>query len=231
MKITWRKWHRGMAISMGSIFMVWIISGVVMVLPQLRVSSLASAQVEFHPQSFIDSSVSPGDAIKAVNRMHREAVEVTNVQLRSVGAGFFYEVSVGQGRSFLVDARTGEVVTVTEQMARAIAQTMIVAGVGIESSTLVNAYGDEYRSGPLPVYRLEMTDAHGSIIYVSANNGASRYTNRWLRIREAIEGFHSFDPVEWATGSSILRKCLLLLGGVSGGVFALTGFALVRRKM
>lgn len=216
---------------MGSIFIVWIISGVVMVLPQLRVSSLASPQVEFHPQSLLDSSVSPGDAIKVVNRMHREAVKVTNVQLRSVGTGFFYEVSAGQGRSFLVDARTGEVVTVTEQMARAIAQTMIVAGVGIESSTLVNAYGDEYRSGPLPVYRFEMTDAHGSIIYVSAYNGASRYTNRWLRIREAIEGFHSFDPVEWATGSSILRKCLLLLGGLSGGVFALTGFALVCRKM
>lgn len=231
MKITWRKWHRGMAVSIGFIFIVWIVSGVVMVLPQIKISSVAPATVGLHPQSLLNMSVSPSDAITAVNRMHQNVGEVTNVQLRQVGATFVYELLTGKNMSFLVDAHTGEVVTVTEQMARVIAETMMADGVHVESSALLSAYGDGYRSGPLPVYRFTMTDAHGSIIYVSTHNGASRYTNRWLRIREAIEGFHSFDPVEWATGSSILRKCFLLIGGVMGGLFAFTGFALVRRRM
>lgn len=230
MKIGWRKWHRGMAVPVGFIFVVWIISGVVMVLPQLKVSSLASAQIGMQPQTFLSLRISPAGAIETVNRMSQKTVDVTNVQLRPVGTTILYEISTGEKTSFLVDARTGEVVTVTEQLAQVIAQAMMVDGMQMESSALVSAYDADYRSGPLPVYRFNMSDPHGSVIYVSAYNGASRYTNRWLRIREAIEGLHSFDPVEWATGSTPLRKGLLLLGSLGAGMVAFTGFALARRR-
>lgn len=230
MKMAWRKWHRGMAVSVGFLFIVWITSGVVMVLPQLKVSSLAPAQVGLQSQTLLDLRTSPAEAIEAVNRMRLKTVEVTNVQLRPVGTTILYEIATGDETSFLVDARTGEVVTVTDQLAQVIARTMLADGMHIESSALVSAYDADYRSGPLPVYRFNMSDAYGSVIYVSAHNGASRYTNRWLRIRGAIEGLHSFDPVEWATGSSLLRKGLLLLGSLGAGMVAFTGFALARRR-
>lgn len=231
MTINWRKIHRVMAVSVGFLFLLWIVSGVVMVMPQLSVPSLAPVRVIFQPETLRGLSLSPVDAMRAVNRVSQKAVEVTNVQLRPIAGAMVYEISTGNGESYLIDAYTGEMVTVTEQMAQAIAHAMMVDGVHIKSSTLVSAYGADYTSGPLPVYRFEMSDPHGSVVYVSTHDGASRYTNRWIRIRQALEGLHSFDPVEWATGSSLLRKGLLLLGSLIGGVVALTGYALVLRRV
>jgi hypothetical protein len=230
MKITWRNMHRVMAVSVGGIFIVWIVSGVVMVLPQLSVPSLAPVRTIFQPEALRGVTLSPVDAIRAVDRVSRKPVDVTNVQLRSIAGTIVYEIASDNGESYLIDARTGETVTVTEQMAQAIVQAMMVGGVPIKSPTLVSAYGADYRFGPLPVYRFEMSDPHGSVVYVSAHDGASRYTNRWIKIRQALEGLHSFDPVEWVTGSSLLRKGLLLFGSLIGGMVALTGYALARRR-
>lgn len=230
MKITWRKIHRVMAVSVGFIFVLWIVSGVVMVMPQLSVPSLSPVRVIFQPETLRGLSLSPVDAIRAVSRVSQKPVEVTNIQLRPIAGMIVYEISTDNGESYLIDAHTGAAVMVTEQMAQTIAHAMMVDGVHIKSSTLVSAYGADYRFGPLPVYRFEMSDPHGSVVYVSAHDGASRYTNRWIRIRAALEGLHSFDPVEWATGSSLFRKGLLLLGSLIGGVVALTGYALARRR-
>ncbi len=231
MTIPWRRIHRIMAVSVGFLFLLWIVSGVVMVMPQLRIAALAPDHSIFQPETLRDLSISPVDAIRAVNGVSQGSVEVTNIQLRPLAGAMVYEISTGNGGSHLIDARTGEVVTVTEQMAQAIAHTMMVDGVNVESSTLVSAYGADYTSGPLPVYRIQMSDPSASVVYVSARNGDSRYTNRWIRIRAALEGLHSFDPVEWVTGSSLLRKGLLLLGSLIGGVVALTGYALVLRRV
>lgn len=230
MKITWRNMHRIMAVSVGSIFIVWIVTGVVMVLPQLSIPSLQPVRAIFQPETLRGVSLSPIDAVRAVNRASQKPVDVTNIQLRSIAGTIVYEISTDNGASYLIDTRTGETVTVTEQMAQAIVQAMVVGGVPIKSSTLVSAYGADYRFGPLPVYRFELSDRHGSIVYVSTHDGASRYTNRWIRIRQAIEGLHSFDPIEWVTGSSLLRKGLLLFGSLIGGMVALTGYALARRR-
>lgn len=202
-----------------------------MVMPQLRVATLAPDHSLFQPETLRDLSTSPADAIRAVNGVSQGSVEVTNIQLRPIAGAMVYEIFTGNGGSHLIDARTGEVVTVTEQMAQAIAHAMMVEGVNVASSTLVSAYGVDYTSGPLPVYRIQMSDPSASVVYVSARNGDSRYTNRWIRIRAGLEGLHSFDPVEWATGSSLLRKGLLLLGSLIGGVVALTGYALVLRRV
>lgn len=231
MTINWRKMHRVMAVTVGFLFLLWIVSGVVMVMPQLRIAVLAPDHSTFQPETLRDLSISPADAIRAVNSVSQGSGEVTNIQLRSIAGAMLYEISTGNGASHLIDARTGAVVTVTERMAQAIAHAMMVDGVNVESSTLVSAYGADYISGPLPVYRIQMSDPSASVVYVSARNGDSRYTNRWIRIRAALEGFHSFDPVEWVTGSSLLRKGLLLLASLIGGVVALTGYALALRRV
>lgn len=231
MKIPWRKIHRVVAVSVGFLFLLWIMSGVVMVMPQLRVPSLAPGHSIFQPETLYDLRIAPVDAIRAVNGVSQGSGDVTNIQLRPIVGAMVYEISTGNGEAHLIDARTGEVVTVTEQMAQAIARAMMVDGVNVASSTLVSAYGADYKAGPLPVYRIEMSDPPASVVYVSARNGASRYTNRWIKMREAFEGLHSFDPVEWATGSSLFRKVLLLLGSLIGGVVALTGYALALRRV
>lgn len=231
MMINWRKMHRVMAVSVGFLFLLWIVSGVVMVMPQVSVDTLAPDHPIFQPEALHDLRISPADAIKTVNGLSQGSVDVTNIHLRPLAGAMVYEIFTGNGGSHLIDARTGAVVTVTEPMAQAIAHAMMVDGVNVESSTLVSAYGANYISGPLPVYRIQMSDPSASVVYVSARNGDSRYTNRWIKIRAGLEGLHSFDPVEWITGSSLLRKGLLLLVSLIGGVVALTGYALALRRV
>jgi hypothetical protein len=220
-----------MAVSIGFLFLLWVASGAIMVMPQVNVDTLAPDRPMFQPHALRDLRISPADAIKTVNGLSQEPVDVTNIHLRPLAGTMVYEIFTGDGGAHLIDAHTGAVVTVTEQMAQTIAHAMMVDGVNVESSTLVNAYGGGYTSGPLPVYRIQMSDPSASVVYVSARNGDSRYTNRWIRIRAGLEGLHSFDPIEWVTGSSLLRKGLLLLAGLIGGVVALTGYALVFRRV
>lgn len=114
------KVHKWIAVVVGVFFLVWLISGIVMILPPL----FPGPPRQQNPAAldFREVTVSPAQAVGNLAKSLGSYPEVNRVTLRRIGDALAYEVSVESGISHLIDARSGEVFTITPEIAEQIAR-------------------------------------------------------------------------------------------------------------
>jgi hypothetical protein len=213
--------HKTLAVSVGIFLAVWFISGITMVLPT---SFFARADRPSAPIDFHGVSVSPAEAVKALDKILGETAQVSGLYLIRVRDSMVYKIVLRTGRPHLIDAQSGRIVTITPEVAEQIARDEFSTKAGVRNVVRLTDHDLDYSRGPLPVYRVVFEDRHGTISHVSIDDGSVRQANRWLRLRDRIIGFHTFHA--FLGGHERLRKGLLLLVSLLGLAAVASGYYL-----
>jgi hypothetical protein len=222
--------HKWLAISVGLIFLVWILSGVVMILPPPSYGPPPERSAE--ALDLGEDLISPTRAIAGLKNGRGGQPEVNAVTLRRVLDTPVYEIALGGEGPLLVSARSGELFTITPSVAEQIVRTHFPSESRPLQTELVTNHSIAYPWGPVPAYRIATAGQTGTTYYVSARDGEVRRSNRWSRVQEAIASLHTFEPLKLLTRRESLRKGLLLLMSAVGIAAAGTGYylAVPRRR-
>jgi len=220
------KLHKWFAVVAGAMFLMWIVSGIVMILPQISLGIGKKAPVR---TDFRSVDIAPAEAIQSLDSLLEKRSQVSDVKLIKILDTILYQVNLTDGDSHLIDGRSGKEVNVTEQMAIEIATRKVPSSVGVLKIEIFSKHNSEYGWGPLPVYKVIFDDSHGTIVYISKKNGAERHTNTLKRIRGFIGGLHEFSWVKLITDSKFIRKGLLVLFSLIGIGAACSGYYLAWR--
>jgi hypothetical protein len=174
---------------------IWTVSG--FVFATLSQESIRSTPVEGAHRGVVTEAPSVSIA-RALELGAPKSGPVASVDLRATPSGLYYVV---QGdRAVRVDARAGSLAPVTPDEAGAIAQRDQPGAPQVRDVALVEgAPPIEYRdceSGdcPLPVYRVTLGDAAGTVVYVDAATGdvTARRNDRW-RTYDFFWSLHIMD--------------------------------------
>ena len=230
-KWTMYKVHRWIAVTVGGFFLVWLFSGIVMVLP----SSLFSAPVRQQTPASFDFqtiTISPAEAIASLEQSLDELPKVDSVGLIRIADKVVYEIVLAQGEARFIDVQSGQLFTMTPQIAERIVRDHISSQARVLPIELVTRHDFSYPWGPLPVYRITFENDLSTVYYVSKRNGTIQRSDRWSRIKGAIGSLHTFEPLKLITKRDVVRKGLLVVVSLFGVGAAASGFylALLRRR-
>ncbi len=209
-----RKYHRWIGWVAGVVMAVWVISGVVLMLPGLD-PFVPRSEAERPRVSSV--TLSPAQAIAAAG-----ATPDANLAIKPLGGVMVYQVFLGSGRSALIDGVTGAVVTITAAKAESLA--FGPAGATGRPATLIEKHGGDYVDGTLPVWRFD-AGPQGEPLFVSTRDGGVQRTSRGMRVRRYIASWHTFEPIRRIVGE---RPNEWLLMGLSALAIAMvvTGYLL-----
>ena len=158
--ILWRKIHKWVGLILGLQFVLWTISGAVMAL-------LDMDKVGGHSSPAAIEVTSPWPA-KVIDPASFGPVE--QLTLRRIVDRPIYEVT-RQGNLQLVDAETGQAVTVDAAMARDIAKQAFHHDADVKSVEHLTKANLEAREHAGPMWRVNFADEENSSSYVSAMTG------------------------------------------------------------
>ncbi|MCC6930204.1 MAG: PepSY domain-containing protein [Gemmatimonadaceae bacterium] len=215
--------HKWIGIGIGVIVFVWLVSGMVMILPFTPIVPKRTAEMVDMRQA----TVSPAGAIDLVRSREGDTSGVRRVVFVAIGPDPYYKVDAKDGKSFLLSAATGERLVVTRDVAERIARRDFSDNARIRSATEISRHSFGYPGGALPAWRLEFDDARGTIAYVSKRDGSVTHVNGRSRIRSFITGLHTFEQIELVGGSERLKKLSLHLTSLITIVLVLTGYYVV----
>ncbi len=207
--------HRWIAALAGAQLLVWTVSGLVFSLvPEESVSGSPVAHAHESPIPDAPGALDPGEALR------RAAVEgakgASKIELRSSPAGLYYVVR-GSSGPLRLDARTGALAPVTLAEAEETARRDQPGRPPVASSSLVERDArSEYRTKPLPAFRVELADGRGTVVYVDAKTGdvTARRGSVW-RVYDALYLLHTMDYGARGSVNSPLLAAASLLGLVT----------------
>ena len=218
------KIHKWLAVSVGAFFLAWMISGIVMILPRLSPESKGSPISDVIDIKKV--SVSAQEAAAKLTTKLGEVPQVREVTLKRIADTDVYEIHTSSHGPHLIDAQSGETFSITAQRAEAIAKRHIASGPRELKVDLLSRHEFRYPWGPLPAYRVVLEQDPSIVYYVSARDGTVQRSDRESRIRNAIAGLHTLDPVKLLIEREAVRKGLLLLLSLIGMAAVGTGFYL-----
>jgi PepSY-associated TM region len=220
--------HKWFAVTVGGFFLMWLMSGIIMVLPPISPGPgpvLRATNVDFRK---ID--LSPAQAVEKLEKVLGSSIEVNQVNLRRIQDVAAYEVHLKEGGTHLLNAASGQVFTITPDMAeRYVLDTYPTEGrvLTVES---VEEYSYAYQWGSLPAYRVVL-DADPSVdFYVTPNDGTVRRSDPWNRLFGALASLHTFEPLKLVTRRDEIRRGLMMIAGIIGIAAAVTGYYLALRR-
>jgi uncharacterized iron-regulated membrane protein len=223
-KIQMYKIHKWLAVSVGGLFLAWLISGIVMILPRLSPESKGPPISDVIDMKKV--SVSVQEAVAKLTTQLGEVPQVREVSLKRIADKDVYEVLTASHGQHLIDARSAEPFSITAQGAEAIAKRQVAPGAGVFQIELLSRREFTYREGPLPAYRIVFEQDPSVLYYVSARDGTVSRSDRESRIRNAIASLHTLDPMRLLIEREAVRKGLLLLSSLIGIAAVGTGFYL-----
>ncbi len=191
------KVHKWIAVSIGVFFLMWLISGIVMILPPLSPGPLREQKLE--ALDFRKITVSPSQAVASIEKVLETSAEVNRVNLRRVQDAVVYDVILKNGGSHLVDAISNQVFAITPERAERIVRSAFPTQAHVLQIERVSRHSYVYQRGPLPAYRVVFDNDQSTAYYVSTHDGTVRRSDRWSRIRGAIESLHTFEPLKLIT--------------------------------
>jgi hypothetical protein len=175
-------------------------------------------------------TVSPAQAVASLERVLGASLQVNHINLRRIQDAMVYEVAAKNGGPHLVDARSGQLFTITPEVAEQIARDNFPSDAPVFQSELVTRHNLSYPGGPLPAQRIVFDDDRSTVYYVSVYDGTVRHSNRESRIRRAIVSLHTFEPIKLITKQNAVRKGMLVLLSLLGIGAALTGYFLALQR-
>lgn len=217
------KSHKWLAVAAGLLTLIWFVSGIVMVLPVSIFGAPEPLSAAGPPgPGYKEIAVSIPQAIAAVEAGLGREVKVTGVEFRRIAGRLLYRVQTDGAGAHLVDALSGERYVIDEAVARELLRLADPAATGGEL-TLVREFDSDYRYGPLPAYRMTMSDAMRTNYYIGVETGEVRATNTGGRWRGFLAGMHTFDFLHGIASSRAVR--LSLVGtSLVGTLMTLFGF-------
>lgn len=171
-------------------------------------------------------TISPAEAVQNLIANEGKGVEVTGVFLSGIAGMPVYQIYLSDGSSHLINAVTGQNITVTADLAeRIVRDNLAIQGKTVKVESL-ETHDILYPIGPLPVYRITIDGYPSNTFYVSGKNGTITQSNNLTRIRAIISSLHTFEPVKLLSQRDSIRKGLLLLFSLIGIAASLTGYYL-----
>lgn len=225
-----RKWHRWIAVTVGGFFLIWLITGIAMMMP--RLPGEHSDVGETIIPDFRAVSISPKEAIIALEAIQGNPLNIKHVRFIRILEGLAYQIELKDRRSYLINAQSAEEMIINEDRAKQIVKT-IHPSKNILGAEYVEGRPSGCGWGSFPVYKFWFDDNRQTISCVTVADGSERHRNMWQRIRGFSQGFHTFDPVNLVTGVNGVREGLLIFFSILGSVAACTGFYLAfnRRRL
>lgn len=222
-----RWWHKWIGIVIGILLVVWLASGVSLIMPMSAASNPPSEAA--YPLDWSSVVVSPAQAARIAADSSAGA-EVRQVVIHRQMGDVAYVVSMAGGRTALVNAMTGAIERISQERAVSIARRTM-PGVPIASTERVTERPLGYH-GKVPAYRIAFADDGGTVAVVSETTGELSRTMRRDRIYNTIaHQLHVFAPLNGLPGAATTRKGVLTLTSIIALLSILTGYwlALPRR--
>ncbi len=220
-----RKIHKYIAIVLGFVFLVWIVSGTMMVLPKPTPKAIKTGPMQ--PFDVSAATLSPADAIARLEENLGQDLEVSGIKVIPLPDRIAYEVRARRQRPALVDAGTGDLVIVTQDMAARIAREHVREDVGESAVELIESHSPTYPWGALPVYRVAFEAGQGTIVYVGQADASVTVTDLRQQLWALLISVHDFGIVRALFGIQSLHTPLLLLAAAASLVLVVTGYYMV----
>jgi hypothetical protein len=141
-----------------------------------------------------------------------------------------YEIHLTNGASHLINAMSGELFSITPELAQRFVLNTYSKEGRVRKVETVERHGYAYQWGALPAYRVVLDRDSSVDFFVTVNDGAVRRSDRWNRMRGAVGSLHTFEPLKLFTRRDGVRKALLVLTGIIGIAAAITGYSLALRR-
>lgn len=170
--------HRWISLAALLQLAAWTVSGTffaIVPFARVRGASVAGA----HQSVIPDPEVVSVKTVMAT--LAARGIVPTSIELRATPDGVFYLLRAGDDRARL-DARTGGERPVDRAEAEAIARRDQPGAPTVRNALLISSNAAiEYRERPLPAWRVALSDAAGTVIYVDAISGdvTARRNDLW----------------------------------------------------
>jgi hypothetical protein len=225
-----RKLHKWTFVFMGVFMLSWIISGVVMVLPQWWFGAIT--RFDSADADYTMAVLSPSEAVARIDQQPGSSAEVTSISLRTIDGHILYEVAFANNETRLVDAQNGKMFSFTPDLAEKITRRNFDIAAPLLQSKRLTEHDITYPFGPLPVCRVQFNDNPDVAYFVQESNLRVFRSSTLSRARAAVVSLHDFGPLALLTGSNNFRHNTLIAAGVVSLIGALAGLVLTlpRRK-
>jgi len=212
--------HKWIGITIGVLIVMWLVTGVVMILPYPQ--TLPPASIPYDSMT-----VSPAQAIR-VAQAHAEGRQVRNVLLRGLGTTLLYQVNLVGAPAVLVDGQTGTVVRITDSIAVAVARASLGPDVDIDKVEILERRRLDYLFGALPAYRVEIGDGRGTLLHLGVRDGRVRASTGRSRLVTGMGFVHTFEVLRLARANQRVERWLLIVTSTISLVSVVTGYLLFR---
>lgn len=171
---------------------VWTLSGLYFaVVPIARVRGAGVQGAHERPLGPAPGAVTSTTALACFASLGMS--NATRLELQATPAGLFY-VAHADGHALRIDARSCASAPVTQPEAEATASRDRPGAPGVLGAELLAVAPLEYRSKPLPAWRVVLADDEGTVVYIDAATGevTARRNDTW-RTYDFLWGLHIMD--------------------------------------
>lgn len=214
--------HKWLAVGAGLFLITWLISGIVMILPNRLFQT--EPQYATREISYGKVVVSPAQALAGLELSDRQTQDVRWIGLRQIGEAILYEISFHQHEPILVDAVSGHRFTLTKEAAEGLIRERYPTQAATSEIQLQTEHSLAYAWGALPAYRFVFDDRPSIYYYAAIHSGDVQQSTPLSRARTAISSLHTFEPLRLIFEQDRYRKGFLLLFGLVGIGVAVTGY-------
>ena len=213
--------HKWVGLAIGLQFVLWAVSGAAMAL--LDMEAVAGG-----PRPEAIEAALPGEA----TGWSRIAGQLGAEKVQALRLGTLVDRPVAEVRTArstqMLDARTGEPVTITADLARAVAQAAHPDRAIPVAVTLLTERSLPIREHEPPIWLVDFADNDASDYYVSATTGVvlERRNNTW-RWWDFFWMLHNMDYADRTS----FNHPLIITAGIAMAWLAVTGFWLLFRTM
>jgi uncharacterized iron-regulated membrane protein len=235
--------HKWTSIGIGIFLLVWLVSGMFSIMPvsileridrwvtggqQVRSAEMRSERVHVGSMAkkpdYRNVSLSVPEAISVLETDVGHAVQVTGCSIYRLSGTLVYDMTIEDGRRYLIDAIEGVPTTVTEAQIKKSAKAAAPPGSHIVDMTYLTKRPYAYW-GPIPIYRLIFNDTSRTHVYVSPFTGQVKLKNRgWNRLAGWMLSLHKFEFLLLIWEREAFRKGIMLVLSLVGLGVVATGF-------
>ncbi|MDB4915744.1 MAG: peptidase [Gemmatimonadetes bacterium] len=192
-----RWWHKWIGVGIGLVLILWIVTGLIMLVPMSNTSRLGSGTGGAVDWSLVVvSPAQAGQAAVVAGHGH-----VRSIELKRFRDGMAYVVRLAPRGSVIVDAGTSSVVMIDASLAAAMASDGLGAAK-VERIDRVESQGNEYR-GSVPAWHVVLGDQARTEAYVAIANGEIRRSDRMDRLKATWgHSAHVFTPLDRNAGDT-----------------------------
>ncbi len=215
------RWHKWIGVIAGTPLLIWLVSGIVLTLPNWSDTTVGNPAQPIDPTSV---SVTPAHALSAAAQDTGQPFEAKYIKLLQTVAGPVYEIAPLRGRAHLIDAATGQTVTMDAGMAELIIRHATGRPDVPAQVRKATKHTLAYPFGPLPTYRLAFDDDPSTYYFTHSPIHRIRRSDRLGRANFLIGSFHTFEPLRVAVRNVHYVHIVMISFALLGTFSVLTGF-------